>query len=167
VTEVAFEPKSGNLIAGTSPEAGDEARAEKVTEDVLAEIWRTASCFDESQDSALSWIFSIARRQAASQSHAAGGDGRGPRDLAGTVTAVTRRAGPGLPAELIPGGPPTLTEVQRSAVLLACYGGYAQDQIADLLGIPATAVSAQIRDGLLRLGEPSSDVTLRRGRNGA
>jgi RNA polymerase sigma-70 factor (ECF subfamily) len=132
---------------------GDQARAEKATEDVLAEVWRTAPWFSPSEGSALSWIFSIARRQAASQAHAAGGDGRSPRDLAEVVTAITERTRPRLRAELAAGGPPAMPEVQRYALLLASYGGYDRKQIANLLGIPAAAVSAQLRDGLVQLQE--------------
>ncbi len=130
---------------------GDQARAEKVTEDVLAEIWRTAPQFSESEGSALSWMFSITRRRAAGRSYAVDRDSRDPQALARTIAAVTSQAGKGPPAELAPGGLPALAEVQRHALVLACYGGYAQDEIADLLGIPGLAVATQIRDGLLKL----------------
>jgi RNA polymerase sigma-70 factor, ECF subfamily len=132
---------------------GDHARAEKATEDVLAEVWRTAPWFSPSEGSALSWTFSIARRQAASQAHAAGGDGRSPRDLAEVVTAITERT-PAAPAGRTGRGRPVGdAEVQRYALLLASYGGYDRKQIANLLGIPAAAVSAQLRDGLVQLQE--------------
>jgi hypothetical protein len=53
---------------------GDQSRAEQVAEEVLVEVWRSASRFSPAEGSGLSWVMTMARRRA--MSHAAAGDGR-------------------------------------------------------------------------------------------
>lgn len=43
---------------------GDWARSELLTEEVLLEVWRTASRFDPAAGSGLAWIVAIAQRRA-------------------------------------------------------------------------------------------------------
>jgi RNA polymerase sigma-70 factor, ECF subfamily len=43
---------------------GDGARSERVTEEVMLEVWRTASRFDPAAGSGLAWIVAIAQRRA-------------------------------------------------------------------------------------------------------
>jgi RNA polymerase sigma-70 factor (ECF subfamily) len=42
----------------------DEARSEQVAEEVLLEVWRTASRFNPSAGSGLAWVIAIAQRHA-------------------------------------------------------------------------------------------------------
>src|SRR5690349_5139062 len=42
----------------------DPAQAEEVAQEVLVEVWRTATRFDAARGSATSWIFTIAHRRA-------------------------------------------------------------------------------------------------------
>ena len=42
----------------------DPAQAEEVAQEVLVEVWRTATRFDAARGSAASWIFTIAHRRA-------------------------------------------------------------------------------------------------------
>jgi RNA polymerase sigma-70 factor (ECF subfamily) len=42
----------------------DSAQSEEVTQEVLVDVWRTASRFDESRGSAMSWVMTMAHRRA-------------------------------------------------------------------------------------------------------
>jgi RNA polymerase sigma-70 factor, ECF subfamily len=126
---------------------GDPDQSLNVAGDVLTEVWRTASEFRPSAGSGMSWIMAIARRRAVGHVRAlrAAANGNGRLSLARVVEDVTEQAGAS--AGLLTGMP----EPQRQALLLVCYGGYTQGQVADLLVVPPGTVSAWIRDGLPRL----------------
>jgi RNA polymerase sigma-70 factor, ECF subfamily len=130
---------------------GDPARSQQVTGDVLTEVWRTASRFSPADGSGMSWIVAIAQRHAVGDvraKRAEGGRKRARRpQLTQVVQEVSERAGlnrPGAPGA----GLASLPEPQRQALLLACYGGYTQAQVARLLKVPARTVAAWIRDSL-------------------
>ena len=113
----------------------DETRSGQVTEEVLLEVWRTASRFNPSAGSGLAWIIAIAQRHAV----------RAARSPAG-VGLLTHPDIASLP------GP------QREAVLLACCG-YTWREVADLAGVPVGTAAGRLHDGLLQLrsrGEPVS-----------
>ena len=127
---------------------GDPARAEQVTGDVLTEVWRTAPAFSPADGTGLSWIMTIARRRAAG--HVRPGRGRaarGPR-LDQLINDISERAGLNRRGDPAAARLAALPEPQRQALVLACYGGYAQAEIAGLLAVPASTVAAWIRDGL-------------------
>jgi RNA polymerase sigma-70 factor (ECF subfamily) len=130
----------------------DPARAEQVTGDVLTEVWRTAPAFSPADGTGLSWIMSIARRRAAG--HVRPGRGRaarGPR-LAQLINDISERAGLNRPDDPAAARLAALPEPQRQALVLACYGGYTQAQLADLLDVPASTVAAWLRDALPAVG---------------
>jgi RNA polymerase sigma-70 factor (ECF subfamily) len=142
----------------------DPARAERVTAEVLTEVWRTASKFSQSDGSGTSWIMTIARRRAVGHLRTArkpaGRRARRP-DLAQIVKDISERAGldrPGNPEAGLPeaAGLAALPEPQRQALVLVCYGGYGQGQAAALLGVPVGTVAGWIRDGLPLLAAAAS-----------
>ena len=144
---------------------GDPARAERVTAEVLTEVWRTAAEFSPADGSGISWIMTMARRRAAGYLRTtrkpAGRRARRP-DLAQLVTDISERAGldrPGNPEAGLPdeaAGLAALPEPQRQALVLVCYGGYGQGQAAALLGVAAGTVAGWIRDGLPLLAGAAS-----------
>ncbi|HEY3733056.1 MAG TPA: ECF RNA polymerase sigma factor SigK [Streptosporangiaceae bacterium] len=132
----------------------DPSQSEEVTQEVLVEIWRTASRFDAAKGSAMAWMMTIAHRRAVDRvrseqrsaerelravSHAVAYD-----DVAEEVEAT-------LDGERVRRCLGSLTELQREAVTLAYYGGYTYRQVAGLLGAPAGTVNTRMRDGLIRL----------------
>jgi RNA polymerase sigma-70 factor (ECF subfamily) len=133
----------------------DPARSESLTRDVLTEVWRTASLFRPSAGSGMSWIMAITRRHVIAYvrtARPAAGSGVSWRPhLSQVVNDVAEQAGVSPRGEPTADGLAQLPEPQRQALLLAYYGGYTRDQVAEFLVVPPGTVSAWIRDGLPRL----------------
>jgi RNA polymerase sigma-70 factor (ECF subfamily) len=133
----------------------DPAQSEEVTQEVLLEVWRTASRFDSARGGAMTWAMTIAHRRAV--------------DRVRSVTAATQReqkVGAVLPiapagveetvearldAERVRRCLDSLTELQRESITLAYYGGYSYPQAAGLLDTAVGTIKTRIRDGLIRM----------------
>lgn len=132
----------------------DRSQSEEVAQEVVIEVWRTASRFDRSKGSAMAWVTTIAHRRAVdrvrSEQKAADREHRSVTaviaydDVVDTVEANLDRER----VRRCLGG---LTELQRESVTLAYYGGYTYRQVAGLLGVPPGTVSTRMRDALIRL----------------
>jgi RNA polymerase sigma-70 factor (ECF subfamily) len=132
----------------------DPAQAEEVMQEVLLEIWRTASRFDPAQGSGVSWVMTIAHRRAvdrvrSERSHTT-------RELrAATATVdydeVIEAVEASLDRERVQRCLTSLTELQRECVGLAYYSGYTYREVSELLGVPGGTVKTRMRDGLIRL----------------
>src|SRR5215469_4270721 len=132
----------------------DPAQSEEVAQEVLLEVWRTASRFDPSRGSAATWVMTIAHRRAidrvrseaaaAEREHKAAQVPVAADEVAETVEAS-------LEAERVRRCLEGLTELQRESVTLAYYGGYTYPQVASLLGTALGTIKTRIRDGLIRL----------------
>jgi RNA polymerase sigma-70 factor (ECF subfamily) len=132
----------------------DPAQSEEVTQEVLLEVWRTASRFDATQGSAATWVLTIAHRRAidrvrsvtaAAEREQKTADISSPHDE--VVDAVEAR----LDRERVQRCLGGLTDVQRESITLAYYGGYTYRQVAALLGVTLAAIKTRIRDGLIRM----------------
>jgi RNA polymerase sigma-70 factor (ECF subfamily) len=132
----------------------DPAQSEEVAQEVLLEVWRTASRYDPDRGSAAAWALTIAHRRAVDRVRAENACARreqkaadpaaGEDDVAEVVAAAlelqrVRRCLDGL------------TELQRESIRLAYYGGYSYPQVAKLLGVALGTVKTRIRDGLIRM----------------
>ena len=132
----------------------DPAQSEEVAQEVLLEVWRTASRFDPGRGSAAAWALTIAHRRAvdrvrtenacARREQKAADPAAGEHDVA-EVVAVT------LEHQRVRRCLDGLTELQRESIKLAYYGGYSYPQVAKLLGVALGTVKTRIRDGLVRL----------------
>lgn len=134
----------------------DTAQSEEVAQEVLVEVWRTATRYRPALGGALTWVLTIAHRRAvdrvrsaqaaADREHKVSVRGQDrPFDVvAESVTSrweqrqVRRCMG-------------TLTELQRESVVLAYYGGYSCREVAGLLAAPVPTIKTRLRDGLIRL----------------
>jgi len=134
----------------------DRAQSEEVTQEVLVEVWRTASRYDPDRASVTTWALTLAHRravdrvrsaQATSDREQRAGSRSGVREYDEVSEQVENR----LEAEQVRRAMGSLTEVQREAVTLAYYGGYTYREVAELLDVPLGTAKTRLRDGLIRL----------------
>jgi RNA polymerase sigma-70 factor (ECF subfamily) len=132
----------------------DPAQAEEVAQEVLLEVWRTASRFEPARGSAQSWVATIAHRRAVdrvrSAQAAARRDDQSAQPEAG-YDGVAEEVEAKLDRERVRRCLGSLTELQRESIVLAYYGGYTNRDVADLLGTALGTVKTRMRDGLIRL----------------
>lgn len=139
------------------------AQAEEVTQEVLVELWRTASRYRPERGSAMTWVLTLAHRRAVDRVRSV----QGRTDLeqrAGAQASdrafdeVTETVTANLEREQVRRCLSSLTQAQRESITLAYYGGRTYREVADLLRIPLGTVKTRLRDGLIRLrdclGEP-------------
>ncbi len=133
----------------------DPAQAEEVAQEVLLEVWRTATRFDTSRGSAMAWVVTIAHRRAIDRIRATTAQVQ-REQRAGTLReappeSVADTVESRLDAERVRRCLGSLTSLQRESVTLAYYGGYTYPQVATLLGTALGTIKTRIRDGLIRM----------------
>jgi RNA polymerase sigma-70 factor (ECF subfamily) len=132
----------------------DGGQSEEVAQEVLVEVWQSASRFDRDRGSAMAWVSTIAHRRAVDRVRSERRSAQRELRAASHAVAyddVVEKAEANLDAERLRRCLGSLTELQREAVTLAYYGGYTYRQVAALLGVPAGTVNTRMRDGLIRL----------------
>lgn len=134
----------------------DPAQAEEVAQEVLVEVWRTASRFDPARGSATAWVFTIAHRRAVDRVRSEQAGAERARRLAATqgetpYDEVVDQATAHLEQQQVRRCIQTLTGLQREAITLAYYGGYTYREVAELLGTALPTIKTRMRDGLIRL----------------
>lgn len=134
----------------------DPAQAEEVAQDAYLEIWRTASRFDRTRGSAISWLLTIAHHKAVDRVRSAEAASRREetyqqqnQGVEHDVTAEAAHAS--LEARRVRAALAGLTDAQREAIELAFFGGYTHTEVAGLLDLPLGTAKTRIRDGLIRL----------------
>jgi RNA polymerase sigma-70 factor (ECF subfamily) len=130
------------------------SQAEEVTQEVLLEVWRTASRFDPARGSAATWMLTIAHRRAIDRVRAEEAAAAREQRTAQAPTAVDEVAETveaSMAAERLRRCLAGLTELQRESITLAYYGGYSYAQVAALLDTALGTIKTRIRDGLTRL----------------
>ena len=130
------------------------ALAEEVTQEVMVEVWRTASRFDADRGSAISWVLTLAHRRAVDRVRSTQASlDRERRVAAGEVAHddVTEQVVGRLEQQAVRRCLRGLTDIQREAIDLAYYGGYTYREVAALLSVALPTVKTRIRDGLIRL----------------
>ncbi|WP_238163368.1 sigma-70 family RNA polymerase sigma factor [Kribbella capetownensis] len=132
------------------------AQSEEVTQEVMIDVWRTATRFDPHRGSAHAWILTIAHRRAVDRvrSEQAAADRTeliGARsaevDFDQVADTVTTR----LESEQVRRCLDTLTDLQRESITLAYYNGYTYPEVAQRLDAKLPTIKARMRDGLIRL----------------
>ena len=132
----------------------DPAQSEEVAQEVLLEVWRTASRFDPARGSAAAWALTIAHRRAVNRVRSENAGSRreqkaapSPADDADVAELVVATMDHQRVRRCLDG----LTDLQRESIKLAYHGGYTYPQVAKLLGVALGTVKTRIRDGLIRM----------------
>jgi len=134
----------------------DPAQAEEMAQEVLVEVWRTASRFDTERGSGLSWVLTIAHRRTVDRvrSEQASTD-RMHRVAAASAEVpydeVADQVGTRLERQQVRRCLDRLTPLQKEAITLAYYGGHTYREVATLLGAALPTIKTRMRDGLIRL----------------
>jgi RNA polymerase sigma-70 factor (ECF subfamily) len=152
--EAIYDRAAGQVLGVVRRVVRDLAQSEEVMQEVLLEVWRSASRFDAGLGTGTAWIMMLAHRRAVdrvrSEEKAAHRELRAATaEIAydDVMEAVEAR----LDRERVRRCLDTLTRLQRESITLAYYRGYTYAEVAELLGLPAGTVKTRMRDGLVRL----------------
>jgi RNA polymerase sigma-70 factor, ECF subfamily len=152
--ETVYDQFAGPVYGLVRKVLRDPAQSEEVAQEVLLDVWRTASRFDPGRGSASAWVMTIAHRRAVDRVRSENAATAREQKL-----ITVEESGDDV-AEIVEGELDrqrvlhcldSLSSLQAESVNLAYYGGYTYSQVAELLGVPLGTVKTRIRDGLIRL----------------
>lgn len=153
--ELVYGELAGPVYGVVRQVLRDPAQSEEIAQEVLLEIWRTASRFDPAKGSPAAWALTIAHRRAVdrvrSENSSLRREVKAAADLAGEYDDVAEVVAATLDGQRVRCCLDGLTELQRESITLAYYGGYSYPQVARLLGVALGTVKTRIRDGLIRM----------------
>jgi RNA polymerase sigma-70 factor (ECF subfamily) len=154
--EDLYDRVAGSVFGVIRRVLRDPAQSEEVAQEVMVEVWRTATRFDPERGSASTWIHTMAHRRAvdrvrASQAASDRDERVARREQQPAYDEVVEQVEARLEQEQVRRCLGGLTELQRESVTLAYYGGYTYREVADLLDTPLGTVKTRLRDGLIRL----------------
>ena len=155
--ELLYDQLSGPVYGLVRRIVRDPAQSEEVTQEVLIELWKTATRYNADKGSALNWAMTLAHRRAVDRVRSARASTEREQkatfeaarerpfdEVAESVTASLERSQVRRCLKF-------LTELQRESVLLAYYQGYTYREVADVLAAPQGTIKTRMRDGLIRL----------------
>jgi RNA polymerase sigma-70 factor, ECF subfamily len=149
-----YERTAGQVLGVVLSVVRDPAQSEEVAQEVLLDVWRSASRFDAERGSAAAWVMTLAHRRAVDRVRSEQKAADREQRVASAEIAydeVTEAVEARLDRERVRRCLGSLTELQRESVTLAYYGGYTYSQVAGLLGVAVGTVKTRMRDGLIRL----------------
>ncbi|GAB3508044.1 ECF RNA polymerase sigma factor SigK [Amycolatopsis cihanbeyliensis] len=134
----------------------DAAQSEEVAQEVLVEVWRTATKYREERGRAMTWVLTLAHRRAVDRVRSAQASSDREtraysRDTGRPFDEVAETVASRMEQQQVRRCMSTLTELQRESVVLTYYRGYSCREAAELLDAPVPTVKTRLRDGLIRL----------------
>ena len=152
--EAVYDAATGRVLGIVRAVVRDPAQSEEVAQEILLDVWRTASRFDPALGSGMAWVTMLAHRRAVdrvrSEQKAAAREMRtASAEIAYDEVAEAVEAR--LERERVRRCLGSLTPLQRESVTLAYYSGYTYREVAALLGVAVGTVKTRMRDGLIRL----------------
>lgn len=133
---------------------GDRGRAEDVTQDTFASVWRSARRYDPARGAPASWLYTVARNAIVD------GLRRSPPPTVDDPPDLpSADAGPEEVAEAewtawrVHRALETLPTDERSLVELAYWSGMSQREIAEYVDLPLGTVKTRTRSALRRLAD--------------
>ena len=133
---------------------GNAARAEELTQETMATVWRKAALYDPQKASASTWIFTIARNLRIDAFRREKHPELDPNDPALQLSA------PPDPDESLAGAQDAahlkkamseLTDAERQLLALAYYEDKSHSKIAAELGLPLGTVKSRMRQTFVKL----------------
>ena len=149
-----YDRTSGQVLGMVLAVLRDPAQSEEVAQEVMLDVWRSASRFNPDLGTASAWMMTLAHRRAVDRVRSETKSSERERRVATSSIAydeVAEAVEASLDRERVRRCLGSLTPLQRESVTLAYYGGYTYRQVADLLGLSTGTVKTRMRDGLIRL----------------
>lgn len=155
----------GNAVYGLSRQVlKDDGLAQDVTQEIFLRLWNEPQRFDLERGSLRSFLLREAhsrsiervRSEEARRQRESRSEFRDRPVLLNTEDDVLRS----LTSNEVRNALSQLPEGERSAIVLAYYGGHSYREVASVLGAPEGTVKSRIRSGLLKLSSLLNDEVL-------
>jgi RNA polymerase sigma-70 factor, ECF subfamily len=135
--------------------------AEDVLQEVLLQVWRRASDFDEQRGRPFTWLVTLARSRAIDRLRLLGARHRlatsAAQEASEEVSDAALDAFKSEQREIVKRALAELPEEQRRTLILAYFEGLTQSEIATRLDTPLGTIKTRMRSGMIKLRELLGD----------
>jgi len=144
---------------------GDRQRAEDVTQETFAAIWRSAGTYRPGRGPVAPWLYAIARNAVVNSTRARIDPASEGVDLVSDEPSPYEQVEGGWVSWRVHQALQELPENHRKVIELAYWSGLSQSEIAVQLNVPLGTVKTRTRSALARLAEllDQSELTLSSG----